>query len=149
MSVFAPIPHYLDDCSTGISNIPILIVLLPAHFSCCGPREADSCVCPCLSDIYVYAVLVCCVGILSILLFMLVIVWQSVFNKRKSRGKKTDKVMSGMGAHPDHRWAEDARQSTTLVEKCIVSQGLFICDCGQSEQAVFPLDSAKIHCGHH
>ncbi|XP_070926071.1 V-set and transmembrane domain-containing protein 4 isoform X1 [Macaca nemestrina] len=37
-------------------------------------------------DIYVYAVLVCCVGILSILLFMLVIVWQSVFNKRKSRG---------------------------------------------------------------
>ncbi|XP_011927670.1 PREDICTED: V-set and transmembrane domain-containing protein 4 [Cercocebus atys] len=36
-------------------------------------------------DIYVYAVLVCCVGILSILLFMLVIIWQSVFNKRKSR----------------------------------------------------------------
>ncbi|XP_003278217.1 V-set and transmembrane domain-containing protein 4 isoform X1 [Nomascus leucogenys] len=36
-------------------------------------------------DLYVYAVLVCCVGILSILLFMLVIVWQSVFNKRKSR----------------------------------------------------------------
>uniref|UniRef100_H0WV53 V-set and transmembrane domain-containing protein 4 n=1 Tax=Otolemur garnettii TaxID=30611 RepID=H0WV53_OTOGA len=36
-------------------------------------------------DLYVYAVLVCCVGILSILLFMLAIIWQSVFSKRKSR----------------------------------------------------------------
>ncbi|XP_054975142.1 V-set and transmembrane domain-containing protein 4 isoform X1 [Sorex araneus] len=36
-------------------------------------------------DLYVYAVLVCCVGILSVLLFTLAIVWQSVFNKRKSR----------------------------------------------------------------
>uniref|UniRef100_G3SSE4 V-set and transmembrane domain-containing protein 4 n=1 Tax=Loxodonta africana TaxID=9785 RepID=G3SSE4_LOXAF len=41
--------------------------------------------CVCLSDIYVYAVLVCCVGILSVLLFTLVIIWQSVFSKRKSR----------------------------------------------------------------
>lgn len=53
-----------------------------------------------LSDLYVYAVLVCCVGILSVLLFTLVIAWQSVFHKRKSRGKKTDKVMSGMESHP-------------------------------------------------
>uniref|UniRef100_A0A8C6H313 V-set and transmembrane domain-containing protein 4 n=1 Tax=Mus spicilegus TaxID=10103 RepID=A0A8C6H313_MUSSI len=36
-------------------------------------------------DLYVYAVLVCCVGILSVLLFTLVIAWQSVFHKRKSR----------------------------------------------------------------
>ncbi|KAM9617881.1 V-set and transmembrane domain-containing protein 4 [Trichechus inunguis] len=36
-------------------------------------------------DLYVYAVLVCCVGILSVLLFTLVIIWQSVFTKRKSR----------------------------------------------------------------
>ncbi|KAM4852829.1 V-set and transmembrane domain-containing protein 4 [Thomomys bottae] len=36
-------------------------------------------------DLYVYAVLVCCVGILSVLLFTLVIVCQSVFHKRKSR----------------------------------------------------------------
>ncbi|XP_070471491.1 V-set and transmembrane domain-containing protein 4 isoform X2 [Equus przewalskii] len=36
-------------------------------------------------DLYVYAVLVCCVGILSVLLFTLAIIWQSVFNKRKSR----------------------------------------------------------------
>uniref|UniRef100_A0A8C6RHX1 V-set and transmembrane domain-containing protein 4 n=1 Tax=Nannospalax galili TaxID=1026970 RepID=A0A8C6RHX1_NANGA len=46
-------------------------------------------------DLYMYAVLVCCVGILSVLLFTLVIAWQSVFHKRKSRGKKTDKVISG------------------------------------------------------
>uniref|UniRef100_A0A8C5LFS3 V-set and transmembrane domain-containing protein 4 n=1 Tax=Jaculus jaculus TaxID=51337 RepID=A0A8C5LFS3_JACJA len=36
-------------------------------------------------DLYLYAVLVCCVGILSVLLFTLVIAWQSVFHKRKSR----------------------------------------------------------------
>nr|XP_023503990.1 V-set and transmembrane domain-containing protein 4 isoform X1 [Equus caballus] len=36
-------------------------------------------------DLYVYAVLVCCAGILSVLLFTLAIIWQSVFNKRKSR----------------------------------------------------------------
>uniref|UniRef100_A0ABI7WNV2 Ig-like domain-containing protein n=1 Tax=Felis catus TaxID=9685 RepID=A0ABI7WNV2_FELCA len=36
-------------------------------------------------DIYIYAVLVCCVGILSVLLFTLTIIWQSVFSKRKSR----------------------------------------------------------------
>ncbi|XP_048195179.1 V-set and transmembrane domain-containing protein 4 [Perognathus longimembris pacificus] len=36
-------------------------------------------------DLYMYAVLVCCVGILSVLLFTLVIVCQSVFHKRKSR----------------------------------------------------------------
>lgn len=54
----------------------------------------------CPSDLYMYAVLVCCVGILSVLLFTLVIAWQSVFHKRKSRGKETDKVMSGMGNHP-------------------------------------------------
>ncbi|XP_075420289.1 V-set and transmembrane domain-containing protein 4 [Tenrec ecaudatus] len=36
-------------------------------------------------DLYVYAILVCCVGILSILLFTLIIIWQSVFNKKKSR----------------------------------------------------------------
>jgi hypothetical protein len=54
----------------------------------------------CLSDLYVYAVLVCCVGILSVLLFTLVIAWQSVFHKRKSRGKKKDKVMSGMESRP-------------------------------------------------
>ncbi|XP_076980765.1 V-set and transmembrane domain-containing protein 4 isoform X1 [Tamandua tetradactyla] len=38
-------------------------------------------------DLYVYAVLVCCVGILSVLLFTLTIIWQSVLNKRKSRVK--------------------------------------------------------------
>ncbi|XP_029771715.1 V-set and transmembrane domain-containing protein 4 isoform X1 [Suricata suricatta] len=36
-------------------------------------------------DIYIYAVLVCCLGILSVLLFTLTIIWQSVFSKRKSR----------------------------------------------------------------
>ncbi|XP_020136065.2 V-set and transmembrane domain-containing protein 4 [Microcebus murinus] len=36
-------------------------------------------------DLYVYAVLVCCLGILSILLFLLAVVWQSVFSKRKPR----------------------------------------------------------------
>ncbi|XP_001924695.3 V-set and transmembrane domain-containing protein 4 isoform X1 [Sus scrofa] len=36
-------------------------------------------------DLYVYAVLVCCVGILSVLLFTLTIIWQSLFSKRKSR----------------------------------------------------------------
>lgn len=70
----------------------------------------------CPSDLYVYAVLVCCVGILSVLLFTLVIAWQSVFHKRKSRGKKSDKVMSGMGSHPPtHTQAEDGGQSITLV----------------------------------
>lgn len=43
-----------------------------------------------LSDIYMYAVLVCCIGILSVLLFTLTIVWQSVFSKRKSSGKRTE-----------------------------------------------------------
>lgn len=86
------------------------------------------------SDLYIYAVLVCCVGILSVLLFTLTIVWQSVFSKRKARGKRTDKVMSGMGVQPNHRQAEDAGQSITLLEKCIVSQS--------------PLDSAKISCAH-
>nr|KAF6459701.1 V-set and transmembrane domain containing 4 [Rousettus aegyptiacus] len=38
-------------------------------------------------DLYVYAVLVCCVGILSVLLFTLTIIWQSVFSKRKSRAR--------------------------------------------------------------
>ncbi|KAB0384193.1 hypothetical protein FD755_006110, partial [Muntiacus reevesi] len=38
-----------------------------------------------MRDLYVYAVLVCCVGILSVLLFTLTIIWQSVFSKRKSR----------------------------------------------------------------
>ncbi|XP_060047349.1 V-set and transmembrane domain-containing protein 4 isoform X2 [Erinaceus europaeus] len=38
-----------------------------------------------MRDLYMYAVLVCCVGILSVLLFTLTIIWQSVFNKRKSR----------------------------------------------------------------
>ncbi|XP_066099732.1 V-set and transmembrane domain-containing protein 4 isoform X2 [Saccopteryx bilineata] len=38
-----------------------------------------------MRDLYVYAVLVCCVGILSVLLFTLTIAWQSVFSKRKSR----------------------------------------------------------------
>ncbi|XP_004716311.1 V-set and transmembrane domain-containing protein 4 [Echinops telfairi] len=36
-------------------------------------------------DLHVYAILVCCVGILSILLFTLIIIWQSVFSKKKSR----------------------------------------------------------------
>lgn len=36
-------------------------------------------------DLYMYAVLVCCVGILSVLLFTLVIICQSVLHKRKSR----------------------------------------------------------------
>ncbi|XP_028368072.1 V-set and transmembrane domain-containing protein 4 [Phyllostomus discolor] len=39
------------------------------------------------SDLYMYAVLVCCIGILSVLLFTLTIVWQSVFSKRKSRAR--------------------------------------------------------------
>ncbi|XP_025322113.1 V-set and transmembrane domain-containing protein 4 isoform X3 [Canis lupus baileyi] len=38
-------------------------------------------------DLYIYAVLVCCVGILSVLLFTLTIIWQSVFSKRKSRAR--------------------------------------------------------------
>ncbi|XP_058155119.1 V-set and transmembrane domain-containing protein 4 isoform X3 [Dasypus novemcinctus] len=36
-------------------------------------------------DLYVYAVLVCCLGVLSVLLFTLTIAWQSVLNRRKSR----------------------------------------------------------------
>ncbi|XP_055468285.1 V-set and transmembrane domain-containing protein 4 [Psammomys obesus] len=36
-------------------------------------------------DLYMYAVLVCCLGILSVLLFTLVIACQSVLHKRKSR----------------------------------------------------------------
>ncbi|XP_028336884.1 V-set and transmembrane domain-containing protein 4 isoform X1 [Physeter macrocephalus] len=54
------------------------------HLLCCG-LSRQSPACPCLSDLYVYAVLVCCVGILSVLLFTLTIIWQSVFSKRKSR----------------------------------------------------------------
>ncbi|XP_032168292.1 V-set and transmembrane domain-containing protein 4 isoform X3 [Mustela erminea] len=38
-------------------------------------------------DLYIYAVLVCCVGILSVLLFTLTIIWQSVFSKRKARAR--------------------------------------------------------------
>uniref|UniRef100_A0A671GBE9 V-set and transmembrane domain-containing protein 4 n=1 Tax=Rhinolophus ferrumequinum TaxID=59479 RepID=A0A671GBE9_RHIFE len=41
-----------------------------------------------MRDLYVYAMLVCCVGILSVLLFTLTIIWQSVFNKRKSRARQ-------------------------------------------------------------
>ncbi|KAM8911963.1 V-set and transmembrane domain-containing protein 4 isoform 3-T3 [Lycaon pictus] len=40
-----------------------------------------------MRDLYIYAVLVCCVGILSVLLFTLTIIWQSVFSKRKSRAR--------------------------------------------------------------
>uniref|UniRef100_G1ST73 V-set and transmembrane domain-containing protein 4 n=1 Tax=Oryctolagus cuniculus TaxID=9986 RepID=G1ST73_RABIT len=36
-------------------------------------------------DLYMYAVLVCCVGILSVLLFTVVILCQSLFSKRRSR----------------------------------------------------------------
>ena len=97
------------------------------HLLWCG-LSRQSPACPCLLDLYVYAVLVCCVGILSVLLFTLTIIWQSVFSKRKSRGKRTDKVMSGVGAQPNHRQAEDVGQSITLVERCILSQGLFTCD---------------------
>ncbi|XP_068923344.1 V-set and transmembrane domain-containing protein 4 isoform X1 [Petaurus breviceps papuanus] len=38
-------------------------------------------------DLYMYAVLVCCIGILSVLLFTLIILCQSLLNKRKSRVK--------------------------------------------------------------
>ncbi|XP_007478665.1 V-set and transmembrane domain-containing protein 4 isoform X2 [Monodelphis domestica] len=38
-------------------------------------------------DLYMYAVLVCCIGILSVLLFTLIILCQSLINKRKSRVK--------------------------------------------------------------
>lgn len=47
------------------------------------------------ADLYVCAVLLCCVGILSVLLFTLAIAWQSVLSKRKPRGKRR---RSGMGA---------------------------------------------------
>ncbi|XP_032168293.1 V-set and transmembrane domain-containing protein 4 isoform X4 [Mustela erminea] len=40
-----------------------------------------------MRDLYIYAVLVCCVGILSVLLFTLTIIWQSVFSKRKARAR--------------------------------------------------------------
>ncbi|XP_038600061.1 V-set and transmembrane domain-containing protein 4 [Tachyglossus aculeatus] len=38
-------------------------------------------------DLYMYAVLVCCIGILSVLLFTLIILCQSLVNKRRSRVK--------------------------------------------------------------
>ncbi|XP_025736181.1 V-set and transmembrane domain-containing protein 4 isoform X2 [Callorhinus ursinus] len=38
-------------------------------------------------DLYIYAVLVCCVGILSVVLFTLTIIWQSVFSKRRARAR--------------------------------------------------------------
>ncbi|XP_045426641.1 V-set and transmembrane domain-containing protein 4 isoform X2 [Pipistrellus kuhlii] len=41
-----------------------------------------------LRDLYVCAVLLCCVGILSVLLFTLAIAWQSVLSKRKPRVRK-------------------------------------------------------------
>ncbi|XP_032693725.1 V-set and transmembrane domain-containing protein 4 isoform X2 [Lontra canadensis] len=40
-----------------------------------------------MRDLYIYAVLVCCVGILSVLFFTLTIIWQSVFSKRKARAR--------------------------------------------------------------
>ncbi|POI31471.1 hypothetical protein CIB84_004778 [Bambusicola thoracicus] len=39
--------------------------------------------CSCLSDLYVYAVFVCSIGIISVLLFTLVILCQSLLNKRR------------------------------------------------------------------
>ncbi|XP_070288079.1 V-set and transmembrane domain-containing protein 4 [Myotis yumanensis] len=40
------------------------------------------------ADLYVCAVLLCCLGILSVLLFTLAIAWQSVLSKRKPRVRK-------------------------------------------------------------
>lgn len=97
------------------------------------PHSSDHPARPCLPDLYVYAVLVCCVGILSVLLFTLTIIWQSVFSKRKSRGKRTDKVMSGTGAQPNHRQVEDTGRSTTLGEKYFVRLGLFTFDWGAKQ----------------
>lgn len=60
-----------------------------------------------LADLYVCAVLLCCVGILSVLLFTLAIAWQSVLSKRKPRGKRA--VLTGTGAQ-----AQQAREGAGL-----------------------------------
>lgn len=39
------------------------------------------------ADLYVSAVLLCCLGILSVLLFTLTVAWQSVLRRRKPRGE--------------------------------------------------------------
>lgn len=43
--------------------------------------------CAWLSDLYLYAVFVCSIGIISVLLFTLVILCQSLLNKRRSTGE--------------------------------------------------------------
>lgn len=110
--------------------------------------------CPCLSDLYVYAVLVCCVGILSVLLFTLTIIWQSVFSKRKSRGKSMDKVMSGVGAEANHRQTEGGRAKYHFGWKTHpASRVIYLWLVSKvSGGGMSPLNSATItrnHCWHH
>ena len=104
----------------------------------------------CLSDLYVYAVLVCCVGILSVLLFTLTIIWQSVFSKRKSRGKRMDKVMSGVRAQANHRQTEDGWAKYHFGWKTHPESGVIYLWLASkvSGGGMSPLDSAKINCNH-
>lgn len=106
--------------------------------------------CPCLSDLYVYAVLVCCVGILSVLLFTLTIIWQSVFSKRKSRGKRMDKVMSGVTAQANHRQTEDSWAKYHFGGKTHPESGVIYLWLASKVSGgdMSPLDSAKINCNH-
>lgn len=78
-----------------------------------------------LADLYMCAVLLCCLGILSVLLFTLAIAWQSVLSKRKPRGKRA--AMSGR-EHMQTGRREGAGLGTSLVEKGVTSQELFPCD---------------------
>uniref|UniRef100_A0A8D0EJ24 V-set and transmembrane domain-containing protein 4 n=1 Tax=Strix occidentalis caurina TaxID=311401 RepID=A0A8D0EJ24_STROC len=53
-----------------------------------------------LSDLYVYAVFVCSIGIVSVLLFTLVILCQSLLNKRRSTGDSGETVTSVTSMSP-------------------------------------------------
>lgn len=53
-----------------------------------GPSAATlTIICAWFSDLYVYAVFVCSIGIISVLLFTLVILCQSLLNRRRSTGE--------------------------------------------------------------
>ncbi|KAM5321914.1 V-set and transmembrane domain-containing protein 4 [Glossophaga mutica] len=71
--------------SNGSSETEIRVISLKASEDSSFEKKKKSWTF--FEDLYMYAVLVCCVGILSVLLFTLTIVWQSVFSKRKSRAR--------------------------------------------------------------
>lgn len=79
--------------------------------------------CACVSDLYVYAVFVCSIGIISVLLFTLVILCQSLLSKRRSTGEPN--------AIPDHCKAlakkGDARRGEGNAEKAGKNKYCFGC----------------------